>query len=291
MSFESIFTVDVEDWFHILDLPSTMDISQWDAMPSHVEADYRKLLDIFDTYGAKTTCFFLGWVARNFPHLVREAAERGHEIASHGYAHRLVYTMTPRQFYDDALKARRILEDILGQRVCGFRAPGFSVTRAVPWFFEQLSAAGYTYDSSVFPASRGHGGMNTGCYAPYQLPEGMIEFPITIVRYSRIPACLFGGGYLRLAPLPLIQSAASKVLKEGRPVIYYVHPREVNPTAPRLDMPQPRRFKCYVNVASTEVKIRALLARFPMTTFQGYIKTHFSPGDPIGEKAMAAGAR
>jgi polysaccharide deacetylase family protein (PEP-CTERM system associated) len=290
MSIPSIFTIDVEDWFHILDLPSSADLSRWDDLPSHVVDDCRRLLDIFDEHGVKVTCFFLGWVARKFPHLVREAADRGHEIASHGYAHRLVYTMTAREFYDDAVKAKQILEDILGKCVNGYRAPGFSATREVPWFFEQLEGAGHSYDSSVFPASRGHGGMKNGQYAPYRVSGNMLEFPITVTKFSRVPACLFGGGYLRLAPLPLIQRAASKVLREGRPVIYYVHPREVNPAAPRLEMPLQRTFKCYVNVASTEAKIRALAARFEMTTFQNYIRAYFSPEGAQGARSLTAGA-
>jgi polysaccharide deacetylase family protein (PEP-CTERM system associated) len=289
MSVPSIFSIDVEDWFHILDLPDSADMSQWDRMPTHVVEDCRKLLDVFDEQGVKVTCFFLGWVGRKFPHLVREAADRGHEVASHGYSHRLVYSMTPREFYDDAVKAKQILEDILGKCVNGYRAPGFSVTSQVPWFFDQLTEAGYTYDSSIFPASRGHGGMKTGRYAPYRINDQMVEFPITVARFSRVPACLFGGGYLRLAPLSLIQRAASKILNEGRPVIYYVHPREVNPAAPRVEMPLRRSFKCYVNVASTEAKIRSLIGRFEMTTFQEYIRAHFSPGIAYGAKSIAAG--
>src|SRR5271156_1369877 len=164
-----IFSIDVEDWFHILDLPSTPPLSEWNRLPSHVEKNFLRLLDIVDERNVRVTCFFLGWVAERFPHLVREAKARGHEIASHGYSHGLIYQMTPKKFLDDASKAKRILEDVSGSPVLGYRSSGFSVTKETPWFFEKLMEAGYRYDSSVFPAPRGHGGMATSQYAPYRV--------------------------------------------------------------------------------------------------------------------------
>ena len=155
---QCIFSVDVEDWFHILDVPRAPDVASWSGLPSRVEANFRRLLDLFSAQGRYVTCFFLGWIAERFPHLVREAVARGHEIASHGYAHRLAYRMTRSEFRADALRSRLLLEDISGTPVIGYRAAGFSSTEATPWFFAELSASGYLYDSSVFPARRGHGG-------------------------------------------------------------------------------------------------------------------------------------
>ena len=153
----SIFSVDVEDWFHILDVPSAPAISEWSALPSRVEKNFFRLLEIFSDHDVRVTCFFLAWIGERFPHLVREAAGRGHEIASHGYAHRLVYEQGREEFYDDVLHARLLLEDIAGTAVTGYRAPGFSTTEQTPWFFDALAEAGYQYDSSVFPAARGPG--------------------------------------------------------------------------------------------------------------------------------------
>ena len=135
---KSIFSIDVEDWFHILDAPAAPDISQWNRQPSCVERNFIKLLDLLGEQNVQATCFFLGYVAERFPHLVREASERGHEVASHGYGHQLIYTMTPQTFFEDTKKSKTILENITGKPVLGYRAPGFSVTEAIPWFDDKL---------------------------------------------------------------------------------------------------------------------------------------------------------
>jgi polysaccharide deacetylase family protein (PEP-CTERM system associated) len=268
---KSIFSVDVEDWFHILDVPSTPRLEEWDALPSRVEKNFMRMLDVFDEERAKVTCFFLGYVAKRFPHLVREAASRGHEIASHGFAHRLVYTQTPTEFYEDAKRAREIIESAAGQAVLGYRSSGFSVTADTPWFFEKVREAGYLYDSSVFPAKRGHGGMVTDKRAPHAHDSGLHEFPITVADVAGKPMCFFGGGYLRLFPYPVIKAMSKKVLAEGRPVIFYVHPREIDPDHPRLAMSRARRFKTYVNLRTTEKKIRRVLRDFETTTFRAFL--------------------
>lgn len=279
---ECIFSVDVEDWFHILDVPAAPDITRWAQVPSHVETDFRRLLDLFDEKQVRVTCFFLAWVAERFPELVKDAAGRGHEIASHGYAHQLVFRSTAREFHDDIRKAKDILEQITGKLVLGYRSPGFSCTDDVPWYFDTLVEAGYTYDSSVFPAKRGHGGIADAERAPHVIctAQGgrLIEFPISVATVLGRRLCLFGGGYLRLFPDWMIERGTRQVLNEGRPVIYYVHPREINPAHPRIPMSAVRRFKSYVNLESTEPKIRRILDRFEVTTFERYIQQHPRPG-------------
>ena len=268
-----VFSVDVEDWFHILDVPSTPAMSEWNQLPSRVEKNFTRLLDIFSEHQVQVTCFFLAWVGLRFPHLVKEAAARGHEIASHGYGHRLVYQQSRDEFYDDVHRARLLLEDIAGGPVVGYRAPGFSTTEDTPWFFEALSEAGYQYDSSVFPAPRGHGGMRDGRREPHHVGQGsgLVELPITVAEFMGKPMCFFGGGYLRLFPYWLIKSKAREVLSEGRPVVFYIHPREIDPAHPRLPMSASRRFKTYINLEGTEAKVRHVLRDFPVTTFQNVI--------------------
>jgi polysaccharide deacetylase family protein (PEP-CTERM system associated) len=267
---ESIFSVDVEDWYHILQLRGAPPPSVWDALPSRVEANFLRLLDLFSERDMHVTCFFLGWIAERYPHLVREATSRGHEIASHGYDHRLIFGMTQSEFLEDASRSRRILEDIAGRAVRGYRAAGFSVVERTPWFFDKLLEASYEYDSSVFPAVRQHGGMKMAVRQPHRLVCGsgiLTEFPVTVANMCGTPLCFFGGGYLRLFPLWLILRMAKLVRAEGRPVIYYVHPREIDPSHPRLPMPLLRRFKCYINLSSTEKKIVRIVREASFLTF------------------------
>lgn len=272
----SVISVDVEDWFHILDVPGGPPLAEWDRLPSHVEKNFLRLLDLFTRHQATATCFFLGWIAERFPHLVKEAAARGHEIASHGYAHRLVYEMSRREFREDGVRSRKILEDITGAEVQGYRSAGFSATEKTPWFFDTLAEAGYRYDSSVFPAARGHGGMESAPRQPHWTGAdgtGIFEFPITVAECLGRPMCFFGGGYLRLFPYWLIRRMAHRVLAEGRPVLFYIHPREVDPSHPRLAMSAPRRFKSYINLDSTERKLDRILSEFPITTFRALLES------------------
>jgi polysaccharide deacetylase family protein (PEP-CTERM system associated) len=269
-----IFSVDVEDWFHILDMPSSPQIAEWDVLPSRVEKSLMRLLDIFSEKKVHVTCFFLGWVAEKFPRLVLEASSRGHEIASHGYSHRLIYEMTQDEFSRDAKKSKDVLEGMIGRAVIGYRSPGFSATAAAPWFFEKVIEAGYLYDSSVFPARRGHGGLQPSNCAPHWVARNcgrLLEFPITVTRVLGKPMCFFGGGYLRVSPYCVIKRMASKVLKEGRPVIFYIHPREIDPGHPRLPMNLGRRFKSYVNLRSTHGKVSRILDELEVTTFEQFI--------------------
>jgi polysaccharide deacetylase family protein (PEP-CTERM system associated) len=268
-----IFSVDVEDWFHILDLTEGPGMDEWARLPSRVDGNFRRMLDLFDQHGARVTCFFLGWIAERHPDLVREAVRRGHEVASHGYAHQLVFEQSPEQFLADIRRAKSIIEDAAGTAVHGYRSPGFSCTADTPWFFDKLEEAGYLYDSSVFPARRGHGGMEEARCEPHVI-EGhrLVEFPISVTRVAGRNMCFFGGGYLRLFPYPLVRSMARRVLEDARPVVFYVHPREIDPAHPRLDMPVLRRFKSYVNLRTTETKIHGLLTDFAVTPFIDFIR-------------------
>jgi polysaccharide deacetylase family protein (PEP-CTERM system associated) len=274
---EAVFTIDVEDWYHILELDSAPPMSEWGAMPSRVEANFTRLLRILEENHAIATCFFLGWIAERYPELVKLAADGGHEIASHGYSHQLAHRMGPDQFRKDALRSRELLENICGRRVIGFRAAGFSATSETPWFFQQLAEAGYDYDSSVFPALRAHGGDPEAEWGPHEIRCGagtITEYPVTVVRLLGVPICLFGGGYLRLFPYWLVHQRARRVMRDGRPVVFYVHPREIDPDQPRLAMNLKRRFKTYVNIRGLEDKVRRITAEFQVTSFENYRKAH-----------------
>jgi polysaccharide deacetylase family protein (PEP-CTERM system associated) len=271
-----VFSLDVEDWFHILDLPSTPKVEAWPTLQSDVVRNTRRMLAIFRQHDVRCTLFFLGWVAERWPELVREAVQDGHEVASHGYAHELVYTITEQHFFDDIRRAKDIIERAGGVEVKGYRCPGFSVTAATPWFFDRVREAGYVYDSSVFPGQRGHGGMPNARPVPHRIVTrhgDLVEFPISL---ARSPLSLgarsksmyfFGGGYLRFFPYALIRRKVNEVLAEDRPVVFYLHPREIDPAQPRLPMGAKRRFMTYVGLATTEPKLHKAFRDFRFSTF------------------------
>jgi polysaccharide deacetylase family protein (PEP-CTERM system associated) len=214
-------------------------------------------------------------MAERLPALVRRCRDAGHEIASHGYGHVLAYEVGPERFGRDAVRAKQLLEDLAGQRVRGFRAPGFGVTRRAPWAFDLVRAAGYQYDSSVFPASRGHGGLSGSPLGPYLIhtPRGALaEIPTSVVERLGRRWCLFGGGYLRLAPRPLIRWGMQELRRAGRPAIIYLHPREIDPEHPRLPLSRLRRFKCYVNLKSTWPKLQWLCRNHDFVTLKELVE-------------------
>jgi polysaccharide deacetylase family protein (PEP-CTERM system associated) len=271
---QSIFSIDVEDWFNLSGTGLEPAPSEWDRLESRVERNFRSLLELLAEAGSTATCFFIGYFGKRFPHLVHEAIAAGHEIASHSYFHRLVYQMTPDEFYQDALASRKLLEDISGRAVCGFRAPAFSVTRNTPWFFDRLAEAGYRYDSSVFPARHQTGGLAASRFEPYNVETAagtIAEFPITVVRVLASPMCFFGGGYLRMFPYRLMRAMGRRALNEGRPIVFYIHPREIDPDHPRMPLSLRRKFTCYVNLRSARRKVERILRDFPVTSFDSYM--------------------
>lgn len=275
----NILSVDVEDWFHILELNSPPPFEHWNQLESRIEKNLNFLLDAFDKYGIRVTCFFLGWVGERYPHLVKLALARGHEIASHGYAHQLIYTQTRSQFREDVKKSKDLLEQITGKAVLGYRAPGFSIIKETPWALEELAACGYRYDSSIFPTSRGHGGLVDAPLDPHviQTTQGAIlEFPISVANFLGKRVCFFGGGYLRFFPYFLIRRMSEAVNRQGRPIVYYIHPREIDVDHPRLPMGRFRKFKCYVNLSTTEKKLKGILKNQRVVSFEKWISQNSS---------------
>lgn len=286
----NILSIDVEEWFHILEVEGTPPLASWGKLESRVERNFEALLELFEQHSVTATCFFLGWIAERYPHLVRRAASAGHEIASHGYAHQLIYTQTPDEFYSDVSRARALLEDMCGEEVSGYRAPGFSITKDTPWAMEMLVRAGYRYDSSLFPASRGHGGLEGAEPAPHFVETAagtMVEFPISVAEVMGKRVCFFGGGYLRFFPMSLIRRMAQRVNDLGRPVIYYIHPREIDPHHPRLPMGRVRRFKSYVNLSSTRGKLVSILREQRLASFRDWMLKSSLPDASLSKLPVA----
>lgn len=273
----NIFSIDVEDYYHVLDQNEIISIAEWDNCLPLVEKNLHKLFDLLDENNVKSTCFFLGYIGKRFPNLVKEAVARGHEIASHGMYHQLINKMNQNQLRDDLVNSKKLLEDLSGQVVKGFRAPSFSVFSDNPYFFEELALAGYSYDSSIFPANHDFGGYKLEDPSPFKIKtkNGIItEFPITIARLANKRLCFFGGGFLRFFPYFLIKSMANQVISEGRPIVFYIHPREIDPTHPRLKMSFKRSIKSYINLKTTEPKLNSILREFKCTSFKKYIEIH-----------------
>jgi polysaccharide deacetylase family protein (PEP-CTERM system associated) len=278
----SCLTIDVEDWFHILDSPVVPGIEHWPFLESRIEKNLEELLAVLDSFSVKVTFFWLGWLAERHKDLVCMCRDAGHEIASHGYAHVLAYEAGPNAFREDITLAKDILENIIGDQVRGFRAAGFGITKKAPWAFEVIKESGYQYDSSVFPASRGHGGIADSPLGPYFIETRsghLLEVPMSIVEIFGHRTSLFGGGYLRLANKLMIKWGIGKLRTAGRPLIIYVHPREIDPAQPHLPLSLLRQFKCYVNLSSTLPKLKWLCKNYALFTMlemvENYVRSFY----------------
>jgi len=261
----SCLTIDVEDWFHILDSPAVPSIKRWSSLESRIERYLEDMLALLDSFSAKATFFWLGWLAERHKDLVRKCQDAGHEIASHGYGHLLPYEAGVDVFRQDIIRAKVILEDITGKPVRGFRAAGFGITEKAPWAFDVIKESGYQYDSSVFPASRRHGGISDSLLRPYFIETGsghLLEVPMSVVKAFGCRVSLFGGGYLRLANKQMIKWGISRLRGEEQPLVVYIHPREIDPDQPRLPLSFIRGFKCYINLKSTLPKLKWLCENY-----------------------------
>jgi polysaccharide deacetylase family protein (PEP-CTERM system associated) len=263
---DGAFSIDVEEHFQVAALSGQVAKHQWGSLPSRVEANTRRCLDLLAAAGVRGSFFVLGWVARRCPALVRQIAEAGHEVASHGMEHDRVGVLGPQRFAADVADARRLLEDACGAAVIGYRAPSFSIRPGMDWAYEALLEAGYRYSSSVYPVRHDHyGDPNAPRQAYRPLPDAeLLEFPLSTARLAgrNLPAS--GGGYFRLLPYAasrgLLRLAGSG---RARARIFYMHPWEVDPAQPRVSgLPLLSRFRHYVNLHRTQARVQTLLRDF-----------------------------
>jgi polysaccharide deacetylase family protein (PEP-CTERM system associated) len=282
----NVFSVDVEDWFHVLYNSAAPDYGRWASLESRVRGNTELLLGELARRDLQCTFFVLGWVAEQHPELISEIAGAGHEIASHGYSHTLVYTQSPGEFRDDVRRASDAIAAACGVQPKGFRAPGFSIRRENLWAFDVLREEGFVYDSSAFPAGRSHGGLPGTSPLPTVLENGLVEFPISTVDLRFARWSYLGGGYLRLHPKHLVLSWAASQERAGIPLILYIHPRDVDPGQPRVELPPYTYFRTYVGVSSCLAKVGALLDRFHWTSFEEYLRC--APPKATREKRFPA---
>lgn len=258
----NVLTFDVEDYFHAngLACPS----GGWDALAGRVEYNTRRLLRILQEHDTRATFFVLGWVAERYPGLVRAIHDAGHEIASHGSGHRLVYEQDAPALRADLLRAKAALEDLTGAPVLGYRAPSFSVTPSSAWALEVIAETGHAYDSSIFPIRRQRYGDPHAPRHAHRLhvPGGstLLEIPPSTVRLGGRNVPVAGGGFFRAFPLAFTRWAIARLnAHEGVPAVVYLHPWEIDPDQPRMPTTAGNRFRHYLNLHRTEERLRRLL--------------------------------
>jgi polysaccharide deacetylase family protein (PEP-CTERM system associated) len=264
-----IFSVDVEEYFHAQALAEAAPASRWPTLESRVEASTDRILELLARHGALGTFFIVGWVAERQPGLVRRIAAAGHEVASHSHWHRQVFRLTPDEFRDDVRRSKRVLEDVAGAEVQGFRAPSFSITPGTEWALDILLEEGFAYDSSFFPIHRPNYGQPGVPAVPHLVrrPSGvLLELPMTVTEVAglRLPAS--GGAYLRQLPAALCHRAFREYGRRGVPAMFYVHPWEVDPGQPRLDVGLVSRLRHYRGLGGMMARMQALLLAFPFTS-------------------------
>ncbi len=258
-------TIDVEDYFHVSAFERSIERTQWEHLPQRALRNTDRVLAILEYWGLRGTFFILGWVAKRHPGLVRRIAAAGHEVACHGYSHQRITTMTPETFERDVTKARKLLQDLSGQPVNGYRAPSYTITGKTLWALDKLIDAGFTYDSSIFPIQHDIYGMPGAKRFPHTIMRekgSIMEFPPTTLslklsgRQINLPVA--GGGYLRLLPAKWISAAFRRLNGQGRPCMLYFHPWEIDPQQPRIKAPFKSRLRHYLNLETTEAKLRHL---------------------------------
>ena len=268
-------TIDAEEWFNILDIPEEIPLEKWGEQENRLCRNFERLFSLLQQYKIKATFFWLAYFAEKYPELVKQCADAGHEVASHGYAHVLAFKVGRGKFREDIRKGKAVLEDIIQQPVLGFRAAGFSTKNDTTWTFEEIRAAGYLYDSSVFPASRGHGGMSSSPLGPHKIQTEageLLEIPQSMIEIFGKRISLFGGGYLRLTPALIIRWGIRQLEKKEQPLIVYVHPREIDPEHPHLKMSLFRTFKSYVNLRSTYPKLEKLCQNYSFSQMRDFLE-------------------
>ncbi len=282
----NFLTIDVEDYFQVSAFEKVSPPTSWGERELRVEANTERVLAILDVDGIKATFFVLGWVAERCPQLVKRIAACGHEVASHGYGHQRVGEQSQVAFCEDIRRSKSILEDLAGVEVMGYRAPSYSISHQTPWAFDELLAAGYRYDSSVFPIQHDFYGIPDWPRFARPVSKGvdgrwfagdlsqnsapLIELPITTLQLGRKNFPIAGGGYFRLFPYELTRWGLNRINQaEGQPFVFYLHPWEFDPGQPRMgNAGWKSRFRHYLNLNKTEKRFQKLLGDFRFGTIQ-----------------------
>jgi polysaccharide deacetylase family protein (PEP-CTERM system associated) len=267
---ENALSFDVEDYFHVSSFEEVVRREDWGRYDCRVLENTRRILDMLESFSTKATFFVLGWVAENCPQVVEEISRQGHEIACHGFEHRLAYRMTPDEFREDVLRAKRAIESVTGKPVLGFRAASFSIVKGNLWVLRSLAELGFLYDSSIFPVRHNRYGIPDYPRFPSRFTfEGiggaaasMVEFPLSTTRIGPLNLPIAGGGYLRLLSYFYVRWGLRRVNREGQPGVVYLHPWELDPQQPRIRCNLRTRILHYSGLRRTAGSLRRLLEEF-----------------------------
>jgi polysaccharide deacetylase family protein (PEP-CTERM system associated) len=253
-------TIDLEDWYQGLQIP----MADWSPYEDRVVPATERLLALLSEAQVKATFFTLGFVAKQHPELVRRVADEGHEIATHGYSHSLIYELEPAQFRDELRRSVGVLEELSGQAVLGHRAPFFSITKRSLWALDILAEEGFRYDSSIFPVRNWRYGIEDAPRWPHRPIAGMemIEFPMSTCRIRDRNLPMTGGAYFRIYPYALSRWLLDAINRQGRPGVFYLHPWELDPGHPRIELPRKVAMTHYFNLRSTKERLTRLLRDF-----------------------------
>lgn len=261
-------SIDLEEFFQIHALSDVIAPESWETFSSSVEENTYKTLAVLDSRGVVGTFFCLGWVARRHPDLIRHIHSLGHEIACHGYSHQVIYNQDRQSFRQDVEKAKKVLEDIIGDKVIGYRAPTYSITKKTLWAFDILEELGFQYDSSIFPIYHDNYGIPDAPRLPHKLEgRSLTEFPISTMKVGICNLPISGGGYFRLLPYSLTKMGLSVLERRNEPFIFYIHPWELNPHIPRIPGMSPlSRFRTYIGISHAHKRFARLISDFTFTT-------------------------
>jgi len=259
-------SVDVEDWFQVGAFEKVIDRDSWDSLSDRVERNCDAILQLFDEADVKATFFTLGWVAQRHPALLRRITERGHEMASHGWDHARVHTMDQASFAADLERSRKAIEDAIGGRITGYRAPSFSIDSRTPWAYMALAEQGFEYSSSVAPITHDHYGWREAPrFAFKPLPwSDLVEIPVTTAEFAGKRLAAGGGGFFRVLPYGFSRWAIRQVnTRDQRPAVFYFHPWEIDPDQPRVTQASMRsKLRHYTNLDVMADKLRQLIKDF-----------------------------
>jgi len=283
----NVISFDIEDWFHPEVFEGRFPLETWPSLEGRVQRNTEIILNFLQRKKLKATFFFLGWIAEQYPELVKNVAAEGHEIASHGYSHTMITKLTPEAFRNELRRSLGILRELSGQPVVGFRAPTFSVVKETMWAIPIMFEEGIRYDSSIFPIHHDRYGIPDAPREPFIIyqkdGERLIEFPMTTVKLFGFNFPFGGGGYFRLYPFWLSRALMKKCVREGRPIIFYAHPWEFDTQLPKVDLNFLSKYRHYTGIKKFIERLNIVTDMFEFTAFRDaglerYINTTTTTG-------------